>query len=80
MEDLRVLALDLAALVARRLSPLGPCGDGPTEASGLSIKMAAIPHVAIAHEGSLASTSRSELNVFIVPPIIFRTDEKRTVV
>ena len=32
--------------------------DGPKPVSGFDIRTAAIPHVAIAHDGSWASTSR----------------------
>src|SRR5262249_51374225 len=36
---------------------------GPTPASGFCIRIAAIPHPAIAHEGSCASTSRNDFSV-----------------
>src|SRR5439155_20924117 len=39
------------------------CFDGPAPASGFCIRMAAMPHVAIAHEGSCASTSRKAFSV-----------------
>ena len=53
------LRADLSSLVDRRLSNLGALAEAPCPASGLDMRIDAMPQVAIAQSGSFFSTSRN---------------------